>query len=323
MPPTDEYRTGADAMAANAAQHLAIHEPIRGGSTDRAGKGRSGLLCGLLIAFGSASGETRQCTEIATVPTTLSTPGVYCLKKDLSTAITSGVAIGIAANDVTLDCNGFKLGGLAAGPSSFAKGISASGTTCRKRVTVRSCNVRGFHIGINLLGSCGGGSADGEGHRVLDNRLDGNLYTGIQVNGPGAQVLRNRVANTGGASGQQYATGIIASGDVIGNTVDRVFASAANTYPTGINIDGIGSLARDNHVRDLVVAGTGYAYGILGRPTVVLVGNSIAQEAVTPGIGIPAVGNGSMVCQHNRVFRYQSNIGAGACSSGLGNAVLP
>src|SRR5690606_14995164 len=51
---------------------------------------------------------------IDSVPATITSQGVWCLRKDLSTAIASGSAITIATNNVTIDCNGFKLGGLAA-----------------------------------------------------------------------------------------------------------------------------------------------------------------------------------------------------------------
>jgi hypothetical protein len=41
--------------------------------------------------------------------------GVWCLRKDQSTANTSGSAITINTNNVTVDCNDFKIGELAAG----------------------------------------------------------------------------------------------------------------------------------------------------------------------------------------------------------------
>jgi hypothetical protein len=52
---------------------------------------------------------------IDSVPAVIATQGTWCLRKDLSTAQTSGNAIEIAANNVVIDCNDFKLGGLAAG----------------------------------------------------------------------------------------------------------------------------------------------------------------------------------------------------------------
>src|SRR5690606_3370431 len=99
-----------------------------------------------------------------------STQGTWCLRKNLATNITSGAAIAIATNNVTIDCNDFKIGGLAAGDGSSARGIQGHG---RQNATVRHCNVRGFYYGIYISG--------GAGHLVEDNRLDNNLYFGIYL----------------------------------------------------------------------------------------------------------------------------------------------
>src|SRR5690606_27324125 len=98
-------------------------------------------------------------------------------------------AITIDANNVTIDCNSFKIGGLAAGNGSKANGIY---TGDRQNATVRNCNIRGFYHGIDLRGA---------GHLVEDNRLDNNLSTGIFTDGDNNAVIRNRVYDTGGAIG--------------------------------------------------------------------------------------------------------------------------
>src|SRR5690606_9034000 len=56
---------------------------------------------------------------IDSLPATISQQGVWCLRKNLSTNISTGHAITIAANNVTIDCNDFKIGGLAAGNGSL------------------------------------------------------------------------------------------------------------------------------------------------------------------------------------------------------------
>src|SRR4249919_995356 len=66
-------------------------------------------------------------TTIASLPTVISAQGVYCLTHDLATAITSGDAIDVQTNNVTIDCNGYKIGGLAAGAASLTFGIHAFG----------------------------------------------------------------------------------------------------------------------------------------------------------------------------------------------------
>src|SRR5262245_20959189 len=78
------------------------------------------LLLSLFVLPAVAAESYDACAGfIDTVPTTISTQGVWCLRKDLATAVSNGAAISIEANNVTIDCNGFKLGGLAAGPGSL------------------------------------------------------------------------------------------------------------------------------------------------------------------------------------------------------------
>jgi hypothetical protein len=109
---------------------------------------------------------------IQSLPTTISSQGTWCLKGNLSTSITSGAAITIATNNVTIDCNDFKIGGLAAGNGSVATGVLSEN---RSNAVVRHCNIRGFFRGIDLAGSSGGG------HLIDDNRLDNYLYAGIRA----------------------------------------------------------------------------------------------------------------------------------------------
>src|SRR5207342_1554116 len=92
-------------------------------------------------------------TIIASIPTVIATPGVYCLTKDLNTAMSSGNAIAINSNNVTIDCNGYKIGGLAAGTSSTTRGINAGNTL--QNITVRNFGIRGFFYGIELQGGAG------------------------------------------------------------------------------------------------------------------------------------------------------------------------
>src|SRR4249919_615558 len=107
------------------------------------------LLLGiaLLVAPRAAHAETyNTCTGfITSVPTVITTQGTWCLKQDLTTALTIGVAITINTNNVTIDCNDFKLGGLAAGVGSQVHGIYAAN---RSNLTVRHCNIRGFYNGV-------------------------------------------------------------------------------------------------------------------------------------------------------------------------------
>src|SRR5262245_9719378 len=119
---------------------------------------------GLTLALGarSAWAETIQCTAIASLPYTISVQGVYCLAGDLSTGMTSGSAIVIATNNVVLDLNGHRIGGLAAGPGTQATGIYAND---RQNITIRNGTIRGFYNGIYL-----GGGLGSQGHLIEEVR---------------------------------------------------------------------------------------------------------------------------------------------------------
>src|SRR5690242_4309124 len=98
------------------------------------------LAGALLVPAAAAAAESYDnCSNtISSLPAVIATQGTWCLKGDLSTAITSGTAITINTNNVTIDCNNFKLGGLAAGAGTSTYGIFASN---RLNATVRHCNV--------------------------------------------------------------------------------------------------------------------------------------------------------------------------------------
>ena len=236
-------------------------------------------LASLAGALGAAPARAETFNTCAgfidSLPATISQQGVWCLNKNLSTAITSGAAITIATNNVTIDCNDFKIGGLAAGDSSVAIGIRAQNL---QNASVRHCGIRGFEYGILLSG--------GAGHLVEDNRLDNNLVRGIEVTGDNNRVRRNAVYDTGGQPGSVLSIGIITSADVIDNTVAGVFADAANSSTFGIYMSASGSEARGNQVRGLAATGTGGATGIRANAS----GITLADNRVSQGAGANAKG---------------------------------
>lgn len=164
-----------------------------------------------------AAAETVNCTQITTLPTTLTNQGVYCLKKDLVTSIASGIAITVAANNITIDCNGFKIGGLAAGPATLATGVGTNAK--RVNAVLRGCSIRGFRVGVNL---------QGDGHLVEDNRLDGNTSIGMLVWGDASTIRHNRIYATGGGNAPWPTIGLYGNGsvDIAGNTVAGVATAA-------------------------------------------------------------------------------------------------
>lgn len=129
--------------------------------------------------------ETNECIVIDSLPYVITTQDVYCAKSHLSTSITSGSAITILVNNVTIDFNGFKLGGLGAGINSEAIGVFAKD---RLNITIKGANIRGFLSGIAFDG--------GAGHVVQDSSFDGNIISAITSSSEGFIISDNRIVNT-------------------------------------------------------------------------------------------------------------------------------
>jgi len=220
------------------------------------------LLLVLVLVLGFASHPARaaegfdNCSGfIDSVPAVITTQGVWCMRADLSSGIGAGTLIAVQTNNVTIDCNHFKLGGLGGGAGTATRGIAASD---RLNLTVRNCNIRGFYYGINAQG--------GGGHLVENNRFEANRYVGLSVTSPGSMVRRNILNDTGGTSlSTGAALGInVANGvDVVDNTVNGVLSlqASANVYGIFSNNNGNGAIV-GNRVRDLVPGAGGVPYGI-------------------------------------------------------------
>ena len=202
----------------------------------------------------SAAESYDNCTGfITSLPATISTQGTWCLKQDLATAITSGYAVYINANNVTLDCNGYKIGGLAAGLSTSATGVYSG----MLNVSMKRCNIRGFYFG---------GYFNGSGHVIEDNRFDNNTFTALDIEGDGSIARRNRIFDTGGTTANHYAYGIFAvyAVDILDNTVSGVVSAPGgdgDAYGIATTGDSGGTI-RNNRVRGLIAAGTGKSMGI-------------------------------------------------------------
>jgi parallel beta-helix repeat protein len=203
------------------------------------------LACGVFVSRGAQAAESYDnCTDfVDSVPATITTQGIWCLRKDLSTAIVSGAAITIAAHNVTLDCNGFKLGGLAAGNESQARGIFAGQ---RLNATVRDCSIRGFLYGVFLSG--------GAGHLLEGNRLDNNLVIGLYVSAASNSIIRNnRVYDTGGYPDNNDRSGIYAYG---GDSIEITDNTVAGVVGTGGYYNDVAGIYRGNYIQNGDYAGT-------------------------------------------------------------------
>ena len=191
------------------------------------------VLLALVLGAAPARAETVNCTAITVLPAVITVQGIYCLTGHLNTAITSGNAIDIQTNNVTLDLNGFKLGGLAAGLGTAAIGIFAFN---RQNITIKNGTIRGFFRGIFLDDTTG----TSQGHIVEDIRADQITLSGIRVEGSGTIVRNNQVVATGGTT-----------------------CCGPNPDVVGIVVDGAGPRVLNNDVIHTFKPGGGTARGIL------------------------------------------------------------
>ena len=227
----------------------------------------------LLPAGLSAWAETINCTAITQLPEVIDSQGVYCLKGNLSTSITTGNAIEIQANNVTIDLNGFKLGGLGAGDSTNANGVYAFQ---RKNITIKNGIVRGFYYGIFLQDISP--FTTSSGHVVKNILADQNTFVGIRVDGLGDTVSRNAVVDTGGSTLINDAFGIVVVGpesEVLNNKISKTTAQSTDSA-RGIYLESADySVVRNNTVTDTVSAGPSYAVRIHNSTGVFLRDNEL------------------------------------------------
>lgn len=259
------------------------------------------------ILAGAARAETTDCTEIVSLPATLSLPGIYCFKQDLATSQTSGTAITVAANSVTIDMNGWKLGGLGAGPGTNAYGIEVDN---RKNFTLRNGTIRGFFYAVDIDDA--GGST---GHIVEDMLLDANVYVGLRVEGSNYQIRRNAITNT--VASTNHAVGIAASGkgaviaDNLISTLSGIFAFGSS--PRGLSINGLSqSTVERNTVANVTSATTGQGIIVSGSSSnVVLQGNKILELGSTAMVGIHVTNSDMITLLENVVTNAALTASAG------------
>jgi len=268
-----------------------------------------------------AKAETIECTVIDSIPIIITVQGIYCLKGNLATSLAVGNMIDVTVNNVTIDMNGFKLGGLGAGVDTLAHGIHALD---RRNITIRNGSIRGFFRGIFLEGD----AATSSGHLLEDLRLDGNRHAGAQVEGTGNIIRNNQVVNTGKISISGVAIGIRISSSndsvVEGNVISGVFQAPGSGISGGIGVVNSSLIeVRNNTI--LRIEGALFNQGIsVGIATdVTIIGNRILNPNTTGTIGIADNSGATDInCIDNIIAGYTTPIeGAGqfACDFEAGN----
>ena len=254
-----------------------------------------GLCLAVFAGPAPAAASYDGCTEtIKSLPAVITTQGTWCLESDFSTSMATGSAITIAANNITIDCNGHKLGGISAGTSTLATGIGATG---RLNATVRDCTIRGFAWGVNL---------GGFGHLVEDSTFDVNRIAGIQVVGGDAVIRRNRIVNTGGHAVSTAASAITVTGtsDIVDNSIVGVATVDGLTAATGIfQAAGPGGTVARNRIH--LTAAQPMSIGIMsfGSGPVSLLGNDVLGAGSGSGIICTA---GAVLASRNVVTGFDT-----------------
>ena len=231
-------------------------------------------LAALVLLASPAVAFAQSCTTINTIPAGITTPGKYCLAKDFTVNLASGVALGIGANDVTIDCDGHTLKNINTSAGNGSVAIKAIG---RNNIVIENCRViGGWMNGIDLEQS---NTVANKNYyiNVRNNYVAGPYWHGIKVWGSAIEVRGNQVYDVGGRP---------------------------NTYAAGIRVGGSGVSTRQQAVRDNVVVGTNSpyasAFGIFsdGSLSSAFLDNGVVATEAKPGFaayGLYVIG------QYNRI----------------------
>ena len=178
---------------------------------------------------------------------TISSSGDYCLTEDIATNITTGIAIKINVDDVTIDMDGYELDNTAAAGSPVAIGIYANEID---NVTIRNGIIRGYYYAMIL------DSAPNSG-RLVEDMIFSKNSTGIYSRGSDVMVRNNTVLDSD-------VTGIVISdadgASVINNYVGGLTRSD-DAYGIYIIVYSSNVIVRDNRVAE-ITSTSGIAAGI-------------------------------------------------------------
>lgn len=254
-----------------------------------------------------AQSSAPPCSMISSLPVVINEPGNYCMAVNATVNITTGQAILIDANDVTLDCQNYTLTNEAASATGSSAGIRA---TNRHNLLIRNCRVMGgFTDGIHVHMPFNGPTTSYY-NRIENNYVGGPYRYGILGIGSAIEIRNNQVYDVGGQE-NSAAFGIRIGGSSVSgfkfqvvenNIIAGTNSPSNNAY--GIYSDSsIGSMFLSNRI-----SGT---YGMLpnyrGTGIRIAVGdaNTLRDNIINGGgraneIGIQTVTNGG-VCFDNQI----------------------
>jgi hypothetical protein len=248
------------------------------------------VLLGLVMMSKPAVGA--DCTDfISSLPYTITAQGIYCFTHSLDANITTGSAIIINSNNVTINLYGYKLGGQLGGPATQANGIYASN---KKNIAIRNGTIRGFYRGILLQNDSP--YTTGGPYVIEDLRADANTYVGIVMHGRGNTIRNVGVVNTGGSTVISDAWGIVSRGPGARIHNNNIFETKeqGTGLAGGILINtGDGTYLAYNVSGNTAPSTTGTSYGILIQDSANVIVRNNNVTMMTKGILFSALGAGA------------------------------
>ena len=263
----------------------------------------------LVLAGSTAFAETTNCTVITHLPYVINKEGIYCLRRNLSTSISSGDAIEINKSNVTIDLNGYRISGLLAGKLTRTNGIYSNK---KRNIKIRNGSIRGFYRAVYLDDDKPFTAS--RGNLIEDIHADRNTFMGFRVFGSNNIVRRNQVIDTGGSKHQDstWAISFVGPGGrLVDNDIHGVRA-ANEGWARGIGLwDSNATVVEGNRINAVKAAfgSSGKGLGVSCNDAtrdVVIVGNRIIDA--TNGIYFAGVSTG----------KYMNNVTSGVDTSFYG-----
>ena len=197
----------------------------------------------------------------ADIPKTISESGSYYLTEDVNS---SGTAITVDVNDVTIDLMGYTIKGPDSGTNY---GIYMSG---RSNVEIRNGTVRDF----GYHGIYEGSNISGTGHRVINVRSISNGRGGIELSGKG-HLIKDCTAAENGTAGINARSACMVTGNTAhanGITGIMVYQGSTVTDNTasmntvnGIQVDSECNVVDNNCFWNGYFPGDGAGIRVAGR----------------------------------------------------------
>ncbi len=269
-------------------------------------------------AISPAHAETTLCTEIITLPFTITAQGVYCLKKNLNVNLPSGNAITVNAGNATIDFNGWRINNQAPLATNQANGVYAQN---RNNVTLKNGFVRGFFRGIFLSESAVDSSSS---HLVEDMKIADSGTIGIYVQGDKSVLRYNRVLDTGGGPGN-IAHGILLQLADDGLVADNIVSGVVETFwNSGVYVSDSDRVRVSGNEVTQVDGGSNADRGInvVFVDQAIIASNKLLNDSATGTDGIVDESDSSNItCFNNQIGGFTATPLTG-CDISEGNDVL-